>query len=114
MCSGTKEKELYLHLHINFSNDRNTVFGGHLVRAIISATGEIFIHKIDGQVERKFNEEILTLSVQEQLKRIEKNDKFILDWAKEEFQKGKNITISESCRNNFSLIEKLIYFFRKK
>jgi predicted DNA-binding protein with PD1-like motif len=54
----TKEEEVYLHLHINFSNDRNNVFGGHLVRAIISATGEIFIHKINGQVEREFNEEI--------------------------------------------------------
>ncbi|MCT7553823.1 hypothetical protein [Aliarcobacter butzleri] len=76
-----------------------------------------FLTELESQIieqRRKFNEEILTLSVQEQLKRIEKNDKFILDWAKEEFQKGKNITISESCRNNFSLIEKLIYFFRKK
>ena len=76
-----------------------------------------FLTELESQIieqRRKFNEEILTLSVQEQLKRSKKNDKFILDWAKEKFKKGENITISESCRNNFSLIEKLIYFFRKK
>ncbi|MDN5093404.1 hypothetical protein [Aliarcobacter butzleri] len=76
-----------------------------------------FLTELESQIieqRRKFNEEILTLSVQEQLKRSEKNDKFILDWAKEKFKKGENIIISESCRNNFSLIEKLIYFFRKK
>ncbi|MCT7616651.1 hypothetical protein N5U05_02765 [Aliarcobacter butzleri] len=76
-----------------------------------------FLTELESKIieqRRKFNEEILTSSVQEQLERNEKNDKFIIDWAKEKFQKGENIIISESCRNNFSLIEKLIYFFRKK
>ena len=76
-----------------------------------------FLTELESRIieqRRKFNEEILTLSVQEQLERSEKNNKFIVDWAKEKFEKGEKIIISESCRNNFSLIEKLIYFFRKK
>ena len=36
----------------------NQVKGGHLVRANISATGEIFIRKIAGEVGRRFDEEI--------------------------------------------------------
>lgn len=54
----TKEREPYLHLHINFSDASNQVKGGHLVRARISATGEIFIRKINGEVGRRFDEEI--------------------------------------------------------
>lgn len=54
----TKEEEPYLHLHINFSDASNQVKGGHLVRANISATGEIFIRKIAGKVGRRFDEEI--------------------------------------------------------
>ena len=37
---------------------RDRVKGGHLVRANISATGEIFIQKIAGEVGRRFDEEI--------------------------------------------------------
>jgi predicted DNA-binding protein with PD1-like motif len=54
----TKEGEVYLHLHINVSDENLNVFGGHLVKCIISATSEIVISKIGGAVEREFNEEI--------------------------------------------------------
>ena len=51
-----KDDEVYLHCHINFSDASLHTYGGHLVRVIISATGEIVITKIDGEVERHFDE----------------------------------------------------------
>ncbi len=54
----TKDGEVYLHLHINISDENLNVFGGHLVKCVISATSEIVISKIDGEIEREFNEEI--------------------------------------------------------
>ena len=53
-----KDGEVYLHLHINFGNEAGNAFGGHLVKARISATGEIIIRVIEGEVGRKFNDEI--------------------------------------------------------
>lgn len=53
-----KDDEVYLHLHINFGDEVGNVRGGHLVRANISATCEIILRKINGQVGRKFNDEI--------------------------------------------------------
>ena len=58
-----KENNPYLHIHINFSNEEGSAFGGHLVKAIISATCEIVLteiitDEIEGKVDREFNEEI--------------------------------------------------------
>ena len=53
-----KDGEVYLHLHINFGNEAGNAFGGHLVRARISATGEIIVREIEGEVGRKFSDEI--------------------------------------------------------
>lgn len=53
-----KDGEVYLHMHINFGDADGNVRGGHLVRANISATGEIIINKIDGEVGRKLSDEI--------------------------------------------------------
>ena len=39
-------------------NENGEVFGGHLNKAIISATCEMVINIIDGKIDRKFNEEI--------------------------------------------------------
>ncbi len=50
--------EVYLHLHANIANVDCQVFGGHLSSAVISATFEGVIEKIDGEMGRKFNEEI--------------------------------------------------------
>lgn len=52
-----KEDSIHLHLHINLSNKDFQVFGGHLIEAIISATGEIFIEEFDDPIDRKFDQE---------------------------------------------------------
>ena len=53
-----KDGEVYLHIHINFGDEDGIVKGGHLVRTNISATSEIILRKIDGEVRRKLSEEI--------------------------------------------------------
>lgn len=50
----TKEDKPYLHLHATFAS-LDTVVGGHLTEAYISATAEILIHVIDLKVDRKFD-----------------------------------------------------------
>lgn len=50
--------EVYLHIHGTFANLEGKCIGGHLNKAIISATSEIIITKINGKVERSFSEEI--------------------------------------------------------
>ena len=56
-CS-TMNGETYLHLHANMGDEQNQVLGGHLNYAWISATAEIIIQEIDGEVDRFFSEEI--------------------------------------------------------
>ena len=53
-----KDKDVYLHIHINFGDEDGIVKGGHLVQARISATSEIIVRKIDGEVGRKLSNEI--------------------------------------------------------
>lgn len=53
-----KEGNVYLHVHINFGDEEGNVKGGHLVQARISATSEIIVRKIEGQVGRKLSDEI--------------------------------------------------------
>ena len=55
---STMNGEVYLHLHINLADSNHNTFGGHLNSAIVSATGEITIEEIEGEIERKFNEEV--------------------------------------------------------
>lgn len=50
--------EVYLHLHANISDENCQTFGGHLTSANISGTFEGVIERIDGEVGRKYNEEI--------------------------------------------------------
>lgn len=45
--------DVYLHLHANLSDSKGRTFGGHLDRAVISATGEIFIQIYEGFVNRR-------------------------------------------------------------
>lgn len=53
-----KDNEPYLHFHGNFGREDGSVIGGHLNEARISATCEIVIHRINGFIGRKFDEEI--------------------------------------------------------
>ncbi len=53
-----KDGEVYLHIHINFGDEEGFVKGGHLVQTRISATSEIILREIDGNVGRKLSNEI--------------------------------------------------------
>lgn len=53
-----KDGEVYLHLHINFGDPEGNARGGHLVRTVVSATSEIIVRAIDGEVGRRMSEEI--------------------------------------------------------
>ncbi len=54
-----KEGEPYLHLHITIGNPvTGEVHAGHLTSATISATLELFLQVWDGQVGRKFSDQV--------------------------------------------------------
>lgn len=55
---NTMNGEFYTHLHMSAGDMEGKVFGGHLNRAVVSATCEMIITIIDGCVDRKFSEEI--------------------------------------------------------
>lgn len=50
---STKDGEPYLHLHIVVSNDEGEALGGHLTKAVISVTAEIFIDTIEVDINRE-------------------------------------------------------------
>ncbi len=55
---NTMNDEFYTHIHMSAGNDKGEVFGGHLNKAIVSATCEMVINIINGKIDRYFNEEI--------------------------------------------------------
>ena len=55
---STMNGEYYAHLHMSAGNERGEVFGGHLNSAFISATCEMVVRVIDGNVDRAFNEDV--------------------------------------------------------
>jgi len=54
----TMAGETYLHLHATLGDSENKVYGGHLNSAIVSATCEVFIHVVDGEVDRYRDESV--------------------------------------------------------
>lgn len=55
---NTMNGEPYIHIHMSAGNDKGEVYGGHLNKAVVSATCEMVINVIDGAVDRYFDEEI--------------------------------------------------------
>lgn len=53
----TMNGELYLHMHVSLSDATHKLFGGHLNRAVVSATCEVFIHTAPGEAGRFKDEE---------------------------------------------------------
>ena len=59
--SGTVDRmngAFYAHLHMSAGNEKGEVFGGHLNRAVVSATCEMIVTLIDGEVDRQFDEDV--------------------------------------------------------
>lgn len=55
---STMDGKLYNHIHMSAGDKENKVVGGHLNRAVVGATCEMFIFVVDGQVDRKLNQEV--------------------------------------------------------
>lgn len=55
---NTMNDEFYAHIHMSAGNEKGEVFGGHLNRAMVSATCEMVITVINGAVDRYLDEEI--------------------------------------------------------
>ena len=55
---STMDGELYLHLHITLADIDHNAFGGHLNEAVVSATAEIWIDAIEGEVDRAFSQDV--------------------------------------------------------
>ncbi|MBQ1448335.1 MAG: DNA-binding protein [Erysipelotrichaceae bacterium] len=59
---NTMDGDYYSHLHIACADQSGAVVGGHLNKAIVSATCEMFIRVIDGKVDR-FKDEVTGLNL---------------------------------------------------
>lgn len=55
---NTMNGEFYTHIHMSCGDSEGKVFGGHLNKAIISATCEIVIDIINGEVDRYYDDNI--------------------------------------------------------
>ncbi|WP_045221707.1 PPC domain-containing DNA-binding protein [Desulfonatronum thioautotrophicum] len=50
--------EVYLHLHATLSDIEHKAYGGHLNKAVVSATAEIWIDVVNGEIDREFSDTI--------------------------------------------------------
>ncbi|MDO4281539.1 MAG: DNA-binding protein [Peptococcaceae bacterium] len=55
---NTMNDAFYAHLHMSAGDEQGHVVGGHLNKAVVSATCEMVINIIDGRVDRAFDEEV--------------------------------------------------------
>ena len=55
---STMDGAFYQHLHMSAGDGKGVVYGGHLNQAVVSATCEMVIRVIDGEVDREMSEEI--------------------------------------------------------
>ena len=51
----TMDGQFYTHLHMSAGNAQGQVFGGHLNRAVVSATCEMVVDVLDGTVDRQYD-----------------------------------------------------------
>lgn len=47
----------FIHLHMSISDNKFYTYGGHLTKAVVSSTAEIIINVINGQLNRRYDEE---------------------------------------------------------
>ena len=59
---NTMNGEYYAHMHMSAADSTGATYGGHLNRAVVSATCEIFINIIHGEVDR-FKDEVTGLNL---------------------------------------------------
>lgn len=55
---NTMDGEFYTHIHMSAGNDKGEVFGGHLNRAMVSATCEMIVSVIDGEADRYHDDDV--------------------------------------------------------
>lgn len=55
---NTMDGQFYTHIHMSAGNDKGEVFGGHLNRAVVSATCEMSVTVIDGEVDRYRDDDV--------------------------------------------------------
>ena len=54
----TMDGAFYAHLHMSAGDETGHVWGGHLNRAVVSATCELVVQVSDGTVERAFDPDV--------------------------------------------------------
>ncbi|MBN2340356.1 MAG: DNA-binding protein [Deltaproteobacteria bacterium] len=55
---STMNGDVYIHLHITFADEQCNAKAGHLNRAVVSGTLEMFINETDDSVDRAFSDSI--------------------------------------------------------
>lgn len=55
---STHDGKPYLHIHAVLTGEDGAAVGGHLNRAVVSATCEVFIRVLDGRIGRSLSEDI--------------------------------------------------------
>lgn len=55
---NTMDGQFYTHIHMSAGNDKGEVLGGHLNRAVVSATCEMTVTVIDGEVDRYRDDDV--------------------------------------------------------
>lgn len=53
-----KDRDVYLHIHAVLGDEKGNTYAGHLTRAVIRATGEIFVRILNTTAGRRFDPEI--------------------------------------------------------
>ena len=55
---GIVDGKPLIHPHITISDEKMNVYGGHLVKGMVSATVEVILEKLESSFEKKFDEDI--------------------------------------------------------